>query len=48
MDVTVGRGFCLGEDSKQDNQPIGMINVDALYSLLNLLNMMFKTHVLVK
>ena len=36
MDVTVGRGFCLGEDSKQDNQPIGMINVDALYSPVKL------------
>ena len=32
MEVTVGRGFCLGEDSKEDNQPIGMINIDALYS----------------
>ncbi len=36
MDVTVGRGFCLGEDSKQENQPIGMINVDALYSPVKL------------
>ena len=31
MTVSVGRGFCLGEDSKADGQPIGMINVDALY-----------------
>ena len=36
MNVTVGRGFCLGEDSKEDNQPIGMINVDALYSPVKL------------
>ena len=28
MTVSVGRGFCLGEDSKVDGQPIGMINVD--------------------
>ena len=36
MTVTVGRGFCLGEDSKDDGQPIGMINVDALYSPVKL------------
>jgi DNA-directed RNA polymerase subunit alpha len=36
MIVTVGRGFCLGEDSKSDEQPIGMINVDALYSPVKL------------
>ena len=36
MVVTVGRGFCLGEDSKSDDQPIGMINVDALYSPVKL------------
>ena len=34
--VSVGRGFCLGEDSKSDDQPIGMINVDALYSPVKL------------
>ena len=27
MTVSVGRGFCLGEDSKTDDQPIGVINV---------------------
>jgi DNA-directed RNA polymerase subunit alpha len=36
MIVSVGRGFCLGEDSKIDGQPIGMINVDALYSPVKL------------
>ena len=36
MIVTVGRGFCLGEDSKSGEQPIGMINVDALYSPVKL------------
>ena len=36
MVVTIGRGFCLGEDSKSDDQPIGMINVDALYSPVKL------------
>ena len=36
LNVTVGRGFCLGEDSKEDNQPIGVINVDALYSPVKL------------
>ena len=25
MTISVGRGFCLGEDSKVDGQPIGMI-----------------------
>jgi DNA-directed RNA polymerase subunit alpha len=36
MTITVGRGFCLGEDSKDEGQPIGMINVDALYSPVKL------------
>ncbi|MEK9633955.1 MAG: DNA-directed RNA polymerase subunit alpha [Opitutae bacterium] len=36
MTVSVGRGFCLGEDSKTDDQPIGVINVDALYSPVKL------------
>ena len=36
MIVSVGRGFCLGEDSKTDDQPIGVINVDALYSPVKL------------
>jgi len=34
--VTIGRGFCLGEDNKNDEQPIGVINVDALYSPVKL------------
>ena len=33
MTVTVGRGFCLGEDSKTDDQPIGMINVSIFSSV---------------
>ncbi len=36
MTVSVGRGFCLGEDSKTDDQAIGVINVDALYSPVKL------------
>lgn len=36
MIVSVGRGFCLGEDSKIEDQPIGMINVDALFSPVKL------------
>ena len=36
MEVTVGRGFRLGEQSKQEDQPIGVINVDALYSPVKL------------
>jgi DNA-directed RNA polymerase subunit alpha len=36
MIVSVGRGFCLGEDSKIEGQPIGMINVDALFSPVKL------------
>ena len=36
MTVSVGRGFCLREDSKTDDQAIGIINVDALYSPVKL------------
>ena len=36
LEITVGRGFCLGEDLKKEDQPIGMINVDALYSPVTL------------
>ncbi len=36
LTVSVGRGFCLGEDSKIDDQEIGVINVDALYSPVKL------------
>ncbi len=34
--VSTGRGFCLGEDNKSEDQPIGVINVDALYSPVRL------------
>lgn len=34
--VSTGRGFCLGEDNKIEGQPIGVINVDALYSPVRL------------
>ena len=34
--VTTGRGFCLGEDNKSEDQPIGVINVDSLYSPVKL------------
>ena len=36
MIVTMGRGFCLGEDNKSEDQPIGVINVDSLYSPVTL------------
>ena len=36
IEVTIGRGFCLGEDNKNDDQPIGGINVDSLYSPVKL------------
>jgi DNA-directed RNA polymerase subunit alpha len=36
MTVTMGRGFCLGEDNKSEDQPLGVINVDALYSPVTL------------
>ncbi|MFP6886819.1 MAG: DNA-directed RNA polymerase subunit alpha [Opitutales bacterium] len=36
MVVTMGRGFCLGEDNKSDDQPIGVINVDSLFSPVRL------------
>ena len=34
--VTIGRGFCLGEDNKSEDQPIGVINVDSLFSPVTL------------
>ena len=36
MIVTMGRGFCLGEDNKSEDQPIGVINVDSLFSPVRL------------
>ena len=36
MVVTMGRGFCLGEDNKSEDQPIGVINVDSLFSPVKL------------
>ncbi|SVD35868.1 uncharacterized protein METZ01_LOCUS388722, partial [marine metagenome] len=36
MVVTMGRGFCLGEDNKSEDQPIGVINVDSLFSPVRL------------
>lgn len=36
LQITVGRGFCLGESLKKEDQLIGIINVDALYSPVKL------------
>ena len=36
LQITVGRGFCLGENLKKEDQLIGIINVDALYSPVKL------------
>ena len=36
IEVTTGRGFVLGEDLKKEDQPIGVVNVDALYSPVTL------------
>ena len=36
MEVTVGRGYCSGEENKQPDQPIGVIPVDCLFSPVKL------------
>lgn len=36
IEVRVGRGYCLGEDNKQPDQPIGVIPVDSLFSPVKL------------
>tara|TARA_B100001123_G_scaffold414155_1_gene513269 strand:- start:849 stop:1667 length:819 start_codon:yes stop_codon:yes gene_type:complete len=32
MEVSVGRGFCVAEDNKKEDQAIGVIAIDSLYS----------------
>jgi DNA-directed RNA polymerase subunit alpha len=32
LEVTVGRGYRLGDDNKKEDQPIGVIAIDSLYS----------------
>jgi DNA-directed RNA polymerase subunit alpha len=36
LEVKVGRGYCTGEDNKQDEQPIGVIPIDSLFSPVRL------------
>lgn len=36
LEVRVGRGYCLGDDNKQPDQPIGVIPVDSLFSPVKL------------
>ena len=36
LEVRIGRGYCLGDDNKQPDQPIGMIPVDSLFSPVKL------------
>ena len=36
LEIGVGRGYCPGEDNKNDEQPIGVIPIDTLYSPVSL------------
>lgn len=36
LEVKVGRGYCSGEDNKKDDQPIGVIAIDSLFSPVRL------------
>lgn len=36
LEVKVGRGYCPAEDNKKDDQPIGVIAIDTLYSPVTL------------
>ena len=36
LEVRVGRGYCPGEDNKKDDQPIGVIPIDSLFSPVKL------------
>ena len=36
LEVRVGRGYCKGDDNKKDDQPIGVIAIDSLFSPVKL------------
>ncbi len=36
IEVRVGRGYCVGEENKKEDQPIGMIPIDSLFSPVRL------------
>ena len=36
MEVRIGRGYCPGEDNKEEDQPIGVIAIDSLFSPVRL------------
>jgi len=36
LEIGVGRGYCPGEDNKNEEQPIGVIPIDTLYSPVSL------------
>jgi DNA-directed RNA polymerase subunit alpha len=36
MDARVGRGYCTGEENKEEDQPIGVIPIDSLFSPVKL------------
>ena len=36
LEVRVGRGYCTGEDNKKEDQPIGVIPIDSLFSPVKL------------
>jgi DNA-directed RNA polymerase subunit alpha len=37
LEARVGRGYCAGEDNKKDEQPIGVIPIDSLFSPVKLI-----------
>ena len=36
LEIKVGRGYCPGEDNKDEDQPIGVIPIDSLFSPVSL------------
>jgi DNA-directed RNA polymerase subunit alpha len=36
IEIKTGRGYCTGEDNKKDDQPIGVIPIDSLFSPVHL------------
>ncbi|MFL3657856.1 MAG: DNA-directed RNA polymerase subunit alpha [Opitutales bacterium] len=37
LEIKVGRGYCPGDDNKDDDQPIGVIPIDSLFSPVSLI-----------
>jgi DNA-directed RNA polymerase subunit alpha len=36
LEIKVGRGYCPGDDNKNEDQPIGVIPIDSLFSPVSL------------